>query len=312
MRRIGRDALCGCYRDCFGLIPGRSLQSNAKTTMKKNILQIHYDAASKQMLDPGFIPLEIAGNPRADWREYWAIRHYFLDNTLNEDAYYGFLSPLFGQKTNLSAQQVHHYMDCNPGNDVYTFSPSIQDSACYLNVFEQGNKCHPGMINIAQEFFDSIDLSVDFTTLINDFRSCVYCNYIIAKPVFWEKWFSITERLYEIAENEQSNLSTELNKLTDYAKSAVEMKVFLIERIASFIMALAPDLKIAHFDINGMPWGNVLYFPCRKEMMILNALKIAYLDSRDPAYLTHYYSVRQDVLMRCEPNYAAAPRLNYF
>jgi hypothetical protein len=280
--------------------------------MKKNILQIHYDAASKQMLDPGFTALEIVGNPRADWREYWAIRHYFLDNMLNSDEYYGFLSPLFRQKTNLSAQQVHAYMDANPGGDVYTFSPTIQDAACYLNVFEQGNKVHPGMISITQEFLGTIGLAIDFTTLINDFRSCVYCNYIIAKPVFWEKWFAITEHLFNIAENEKSYLSAALNKLTDYPKSAVQMKVFLIERVASLILALEPEIKVSHFDMNSMPWVSLLYYPCRKELMILNALKIAYRDSLNPLYLTHYFSLRQEVLLRCEPTYAASPRINYF
>jgi hypothetical protein len=280
--------------------------------MKKNILQIHYDAASKQMLDPGFIPLEIPGNPRSDWREYWAIRSYFLENTLNEDDYYGFLSPLFQQKTRLSAAQVHAYMDANPGGDVYTFSPTFEYSACYLNVFEQGNKCHPGMINVAQDFLDRMELAVDFTTLINDFRSCVYCNYIIAKPVFWEKWFAITERMFEIAEYEKNPLSAKLNEITDYGKSEVQMKVFIVERIGSLVMALMPELKVFHFDLNAMPWANVLYYPCRNEMMVLNALKIAYRETQDPAYLTRFYALRQEVLARCEPGYEAAPRLNYF
>lgn len=280
--------------------------------MKKNILQIHYDAASKQMLDPGFIPLEIPGNPRADWREYWAIRNYFLDNTLNPDEYYGFLSPIFKTKTNLSAQQVERFMDSNPGRDVYTFSPTFEYSACYLNVFEQGNKCHPGMIDVARDFLEAIDVPVDLTTLINDFRSCVYCNYVIAKPVFWESWFAITERMFEMGENRNHPLSARLNEITDYGKSEVQMKVFIIERIASLVMALIPDLTVGHYDLNAMPWGNVLYYPCRNEMMVLNALKIAYRESQDNAYLRQFYRLRQEVLTRCEPGFEASPRHDYF
>lgn len=280
--------------------------------MKKNILQIHYDAASKQMLDPGFIPLEIPGNPRADWREYWAIRNYFLDNTLNPDEYYGFLSPIFKTKTNLSAQQVERFMDSNPGRDVYTFSPTFEYSACYLNVFEQGNKCHPGMIDVARDFLEAIDVRVDFTTLINDFRSCVYCNYIVAKPVFWESWFAITERMFEMGENPNHPLSARLNAITDYGKSEVQMKVFIIERVASLVMALIPELTVGHYDLNAMPWGNVLYYPCRNEMMVLNALKIAYQQSQDTAYLRQFYRLRQEVLTRCEPGFEAAPRHDYF
>ncbi|WP_016835288.1 hypothetical protein [Herbaspirillum lusitanum] len=279
--------------------------------MKKNILQIYYDEASQKMLDPGFTPLEIVGNPRADWREYWGIRDYFLNNVLNEDEYYGFLSPAFKHKTHLSAQQVEAFMENNPGNDVYTFSPMIQEAACYLNVFEQGNRHHPGLINVAKEFFASIDLSIDMETLVNDFRSAVYCNYVIAKPVFWQHWFAINERLFEISEQEKSHLSTQLNGTTAYSKGPVPMKVFMMERTASLILALASDLKVAAFDINAMPLSHVRFSPYRKELMTLNALKIAYIATSDSIYLQHFFSLRQEVLIRCEPDYPHASHLNY-
>ena len=264
------------------------------------------------MLDPGFIPLAIAGNPRSDWREYWGIRHYFLKHALNKDEYYGFLSPLFHEKTNLSAKQVNEFINNNPDSDVYTFSPYISDAACYLNVFEQGNRCHPGLIDSAKEFFDSIGVPLDFTTFTNDFRSSVYCNYIIAKPVFWDKWFNVTERLFKIAEQKKSALAIRLNEVTDYAKSRVEMKVFIIERIATLILALTPDLKVSSYDLNSMPWASVLFYPCRRELMYLNALKIAYTTSSDAIYLKHYFSLRQEVLLRCDTLYQGSPLMDFF
>lgn len=271
--------------------------------MKKNILQIYYDAASKEKLDPGFIPLEIVGNPRADWREYWAIRNYFLNNTLDRDTYYGFLSPLFTDKTRLNSQQVHALMDLRSDADVYTFSPSMSDAACYLNVFEQGNRRHPGLLSVADAFLDEINLPVEFNTLVNDFHSAVYCNYIIAKPVFWEKWFAIGEAMYEIAERGNSKLANALTAITEYGKGAVEMKVFIMERIGSLILALAPELKVVPFEIDTMPYGNPLYYPCRKEMLTLDALKIAYKHTRDAHYLDMFYALRKDVLMRCDTDY---------
>ncbi|MBO9536362.1 hypothetical protein [Herbaspirillum sp.] len=279
--------------------------------MKKNILQIHYDDASRKMLDPGFTPLEIVGNPRPDWREYWGIRNYFLNNVLNEDEYYGFLSPAFRNKTHLSAEQVEVFMENNPGHDVYTFSPMIQEAACYLNVFEQGNRHHPGLIGVAEAFSSSIGLSVNLKTLVNDFRTTVFCNYIIAKPVFWEKWFTINERLFEIAENKQGRLGEQLTAVTDYSKAQVQMKVFMMERTASLILALSPELSIAAYDINAMPMSHPQFARYRKEMTILNALKIAYTSTSDSIYQHYFFTLRQEVLAACEPDYPHATRIDY-
>lgn len=280
--------------------------------MKKNILQIHYDDASRRMLDPGFIPLEIVGNPRADWREYWAIRNYFLDNELNADEYYGFLSPIFHSKTGLQAHQVEAFMDSNPGADVYTFSPTMSDAACYLNVFEQGNRRHPEMLPITTELMREVGLDVDIRGLINDFRSTVYCNYIIAKPVFWEKWFAINERMFEIAEAGGSELARQLTENTDYGKSTVQMKVFIMERIGSLVMALMPELNVVNLNIGAMRVGNPMFYPCRDEMVMLDALKTAYQRSHDHAYLQRFRALRHDVLRRCDTEYFSEQAIDFF
>lgn len=281
--------------------------------MKVNIFQLFYDKKSKKMLDPGFIPLEVVGNPRPDWREYWAMRKYFLKNTLRETDYYGFLSPLFKEKTCLESRQIFSFIAENPGGDVYTFSPSFPEAACYLNVFEQGNRCHPGMIPVMNEFLDLLEINIDFSKFINDFRSAVFCNYIIARPIFWNKWFTITERLFHIAERNDSQLARLLNKKTEYHKAALSMKVFIIERIASLLLALLPDLKVFDFDIQSMPWQvNSNYFAYRKEMVQLNALKIAYADSFDTEYLRIYFALRARVLQHCEAMECNETYINFF
>lgn len=280
--------------------------------MNKNIFQIHYDDASRNMLDPGFISLEVVNNPRPDWREYWAIRNFFLGNTLNEDEYYGFLSPAFRNKTGLSAEQVNIFMENNPGQDVYTFSPMIQESACYLNVFEQGNRHHPGMVSVASSFFSSMEINVDLKTLVNDFRTTVFCNYVVAKPSFWQKWFAVTEQLFLIAEQRQSKLGEQLTAVTDYSKAQVQMKVFIMERIASLILGLSPELSIGAYDINTMPMSHPQFARYRREMTILNALKIAYMATSDSIYQHYFFTLRQEVLGACEPEYPHATRIDYF
>ncbi len=64
----------------------------------------HY--TSRQDLDPGFDVLDNSTNERPDWYEYWPIRKFLLNEPLDENAFYGFLSPKFKLKTNLGAADV--------------------------------------------------------------------------------------------------------------------------------------------------------------------------------------------------------------
>ena len=60
--------------------------------------------------DPGFDVLDNSANERPDWYEYWPIRKFLLNETLDENAFYGFLSPKFKLKTNLSAAEVRDFI----------------------------------------------------------------------------------------------------------------------------------------------------------------------------------------------------------
>lgn len=268
-----------------------------------NIFQIYYDGASREQVDPLFIPLENKDNPRPDWREYWPIRNYFLENGINKDELFGFFSPNFRNKTGLTGEQVYEFIADNPGKDVYTFSPFIQDAACYLNTFEQGNRYHPGLISVTDQFLKTIDVQVAFESLVMDFTSSIFCNYFIAKPVFWEKWFSITERLFDLAENRNDDLASHLNGHTRYAKGPVAMKVFIMERICSLILALDDGQSVANYDISKMPWSNPLYYPYREELFTLNALKLAYSYTNEQVYLDQFYELRKRTLKKCDPSY---------
>lgn len=283
--------------------------------MTAHIYQIFYDNATERQLDRGFIPLANPGNPRADWREYWPIRNFLLDNALNEDDCYGFFSPAFGNKSRLSSAKVFEFIRANPGQDVYSFSPLRQDSLCYLNIFEHGNRFHPGMIKVITTFFDEIQLSVDLASLVMDLQTTIFCNYLVAKPAFWQKWFALTEKIFDIAENETTPLSRSLNDQTMYRyrnKSTVSMKVFIMERLASLVVSLDPELSVRAYDIEQMPWSEITYYPYRDELMTLNALKLAYLRAGNQTYLRLFFEARNRILEKCDPIYPQERKNHFF
>jgi hypothetical protein len=232
----------------------------------------HY--TSRQELDPEFGVLDNSSNERPDWYEYWPIRKFLLNENLDENAFYGFLSPKFKLKTNLGAGEVRDFIEASaPDTDVVLFSPSIHNSAFYLNVFEHGNAEHPGLLAVANRFFARIDHPTALENLVSDSRNTVHSNYFIAKPRFWRAWFRITEQLYAIAESADDPLGIELRTPTEYRGSRnVQMKIFLMERIATWILITdrsfigrARDPFAARSRVYKLPLA-----------IICDALKIAY------------------------------------
>ena len=202
----------------------------------------HY--TSRQDLDPGFDVLDNSSNERPDWYEYWPIRKFLQNEPLDENAFYGFLSPKFKLKTNLSAGDVVDFIGgSDAATDVVLFSPSIHNSAFYLNVFEHGNAEHPGLMRVAQDFFTRLNHSQPLESLVSDSRNTVHSNYFIAKPRFWRAWLAITEQLFAFAETAQDPLGMQLRTPTQYrGRREVQMKIFLMERIATWILVTDKSL----------------------------------------------------------------------
>src|ERR1700735_3522204 len=203
-----------------------------------HIYQILNHSTSRQGLYPGCGVLDNSTNERPDWYEYWPIRKFLLSEPLDEDAFYGFLSPKFKLKTNLGAAEVVDFIRASDAaTDVVLFSPSIHNSAFYLNVFEHGDAEHPGLMRVAQDFFARINHREPLASLVSDSRNTVHSNYFIAKPRFWRSWLQITEQLFVIAESPDDPLGIELRRPTEYRGSRnVQMKIFLMERIATWIL----------------------------------------------------------------------------
>jgi hypothetical protein len=201
-----------------------------------HIYQIHYGLEDER--DSGFDVLDNASNERPDWFEYWPIRKYLLGETLDENAFYGFLSPKFTQKTGLTSAAVREFIAALDGEtEVVLLSPSIHNSAYYLNVFEHGDAEHPGLKSVAKRLFERLGLPSDLDSLVSDSRNTVFSNYVIAKPRFWRAWLGINEKMFAIAETASDPLGDALRAPTRYrGGAAVQMKVFIMERMATWLL----------------------------------------------------------------------------
>ena len=252
------------------------------------IFQILYQAAGN--LDPDLEVLDNTANERPDWFEYWPIRNFLLNRVLDEGAFYGFLSPKFKHKTNLDAAKVEDFIrQADEATEVILFSPSIHNSAFFLNVFEHGESEHPGLCDAASRFFERIGKPLDTKAFISDSRNTVYSNYFIAKPRFWRAWFAVTEALFAIAETEGDPLSAALRARTAYRGGhGVQMKVFIMERIASWLLASDSSFASEAHD----PFAARARTYKLPVAIICDALKIAYVTQGRRQYKDVFFLVQ--------------------
>jgi hypothetical protein len=207
----------------------------------------HY--TKRETLDPGYLLLDNSSNERPDWFEYWPIRKFLLNERLNDDAFYGFLSPRFKEKTNLGSAAVYDFIKAHDTADIVIMTPSLHLTAYYWNVFQYGEACHPGLLTLATEFFARIGQPTNLVDLVTSSQNEIHSNYMIAKPRFWRAWLGITEQLIAIAESPTDDLGARLRKLTSYrGKTDVQMKIFIMERIPTWILTRGPEFVAAVRD----------------------------------------------------------------
>ena len=267
--------------------------------MKFQLYQIAYDERTRDAVSAGgFRMLDNMGGERPDWYEYWPIRAFLAENALQDDVWYGFVSPRFGEKTGLDAPAVESIIagHCATGNpDIVLFSPQPDMGAYFLNVFEQGELFHPGFMKVAQGVVEALGMNVPLGNLVTDSRQIVYSNYFVARRPFWDAWFKITEAIFAMAEHADAGPGKALREATSYPGQA-QQKVFMIERVASLMLATQPRWKCVAANTFRFAWSGFEAFNRDREMAcVSDALKIAFRESRWPEYITAFEKIRAGI-----------------
>jgi hypothetical protein len=287
---------------------------------KAEIYQIFYSPESRAVLDPGFLPLDNLANERPDWREYWPIRKFLLSHDLQPDVHYGFFSAKFGAKTGLEAASVRGLVERHGAEaDVVAFSPFFQHIALFLNVIEQGVACH----GLADTFLQCAQLIAPGFQVDQSVMSSVdtiYSNFFVAGREFWIEWLRHAERLFAIAEEGSTPLAQALNAIVPYrvrpinaapgnghgqtaapahSVPGVPAKVFVIERLASLLLWSNPRWRVLSFSRPSLTTS--------PDLIVLDALKIAYAQSGAAPYLETFRKLRPGMLSRHLPEVCLAP-----
>jgi hypothetical protein len=264
------------------------------------IYQICYSEPTRSELDPGFLPLDNMANERPDWREYWPIRRFLLGRELEAERYYGFFSPKFRQKTTLTAATVHEFVRQRDGRaDVISFSPFFDQMAFATNVVELAavnHDCRDTFLQSAALIAPGFDIERCVMTSLDS----VYCNFFVAKPRFWKEWLARCEVIFELAEQGLTPLGQALNRVVTYGTATAAAKVFVIERAASLLLWSQRHWVVESYNAMLLPQASarLLEVAGAPDLMVLDALKIAYVKSGAEQYLALYRHLRERLVQR--------------
>ncbi len=263
------------------------------------IYQIYYDEQSRKLLDTNFYHLDNSANERPDWREYWPIRKYLLNNRLDENCFYGFFSPKFNQKTNLNSTFVLDFIRRNESQniDIFIFSPYFDQNAFHQNIFLQAIPPHKEIEKLFECFFKVNCANFDWKGAISDSTNTVFCNFFVAKPNFWIRWLSICECIYHEAENSNSTLFESLNSSTSHRSTTnlnndAQLKVFIIERMATYLLLVDQTFKTKAYPSFDLPKTNAFFKNQRSALAQMDALKIAYKQTGNNEYLDLFFKIQ--------------------
>ncbi len=253
-------------------------------TQQALIYQIFYNDRTRVELDPGFMRLDNMANLRPDWSEYWPIREFLLSRRLRRDTLYGFFSPKFGVKTGLDSSAVYQFM-AEEEADVFLFSPFFDQSAVPLNIFVQARLQHPDAPRLFARVLGMLAPGVDPLRLVMDSRQVVFCNYFVARAAFWQRWIELCEPI-------------------PHDGGTHPAKVFLIERVASFILATESRWKVRAYDPALLPLSGSAPARFSEVFRQLDTLKQAWRAEQDPRHLHEFQALRLSLVSQI----AASPR----
>lgn len=262
-----------------------------------HIYQIFWNEGTRSSNDQGFLQLNNLSNERPDWSEYWPIRTFLRHEYLLEDTYYGFFSPKFLQKTGLTSTDVYKFLE-SATEDVVTFSPFFDQSSFAINLFEQAAANHKNIYPTLKESVSQIMPDVNIDTLVMTSRTSVFCNYFVAKKDFWIRWIHECEKVFSLCEDGKMELARKLNAEVNHSGGKNPAKVFLIERVASLLLATSRRWTVKNYDSLQLPMATSKVAHLKAELITFDSLKKSYIESRNLDVLKTFSQMRTDVMAR--------------
>jgi hypothetical protein len=259
-----------------------SARANFKKPNNVKLFGIFYDKKSRAAITSDFIPLDNSEGPKYLYESYPMLVQ--LERALPEkDAWYGFFSPKFFEKTRITPNDIYGEVE-RASNDVsvFLFSSHWKQVAQWQNIWLQGDAFHPGLLQLTQKVIELAGYKIDITKTYSTLNDGVFSNYLIAKNEFWLEWRRLVSIYYNLIQVDKKFLK----QSAPYKGEEIPIHTFVIERLASLIILelglktkFSQSLYNRSLDYNSIDGS---------EAIKMNQYKSKFNQTGDAAYIMMY------------------------
>ena len=259
-----------------------SSQSNFKHSKNVKLFGIFYDKKSRSAITSDFIPLDNSEGPQYLYESYPMLMQ--LERALPEkDAWYGFFSPKFFEKTRITPNDIYGEVErASDDVSVFLFSSHWKQVAQWQNIWLQGDAFHPGLLQLTQKVIERAGYKIDISKTYSTLKDGVFSNYLVAKNEFWLEWQRLVSIYYNLIQENEKLLKIP----APYKGADIPIHTFVIERLASLII-LELGLKT---QFNQFLYNKSLDFNSidGSEAIKMNRYKSNFNETGDEAYIVMY------------------------
>lgn len=211
------------------------------------IHQIYYDARLQRFLDPAFLPYENIENERPEWREFHVFRKEWLAGTMDGHTYTGFFSWKFREKARIEGRALLDFAKDNPGADCYFINPFPDEIVRYPNMWLQGERCHPGLIETTEKIFRNVGYNRRLASEVHTSDLACYCNFWFGTSEFWNAYMNFCLPIYDYIEDRATDEEKSILWARADKKSDATMVPFIFERLFTEFLLNQRDFDVRVF-----------------------------------------------------------------
>ena len=184
--------------------------SNAPETVR--LLQNCFTSAHFSALIPGFEALDFRKNPHPEWREFQFFEHIYQNGLHRSADVVGAVSSRFEAKALLDGNTVRHWIEANPGKDVYVVNPWPQWCYANFNLNARGPIIHstPEFLTRSQRVLEKARVPLHIAAVGRQHNGNYgMSSFWFGSPHFWER--IVTELVMPVIHLSRSELGPELH-----------------------------------------------------------------------------------------------------
>ena len=181
---------------------------------------------------------------------------------------------------------IQSYIDDNPNNDVYTFTAYCFLDVQAYNVWEQGQWCHPEIINIMNKIFPLMNLPEVIVTQPMTLNEMSYGQCFVGNSKFWTGYLKFLDKFVTACDKLPAEDKVLLTSQADN-QSSESYVPYILERL------LATYLMLEKTNLNIMPCSDIYEKNLNDAMLTRVQQKYDAVEENDTEALKQWVATRQ-------------------